>query len=302
MITLNTEQGLTIIENWEDIKTRPGFVSDLNPSNHKLDSIIGRYIFKDKIKCGLSNCHTPHAKGYIATTKEGLSTNIGKDCGKKYFGIDFENMSKKFDRDIIEAENRKKLISFSLQIDKIERALLDLRRKSRGADWVYKKTRPLVSLNKGCPEVIVRRISMMLRNGTNSLTIEREATSSEVSALEVAQGRKLQHPHVISESVAFIDGLQALYPENDLRQMLVLGLEEEIRTFKGKDIDSLSYNELRDWTKWADSVEKTMEKAVNSVALGCNLLTQSNIEKFNHILMKKEDKLLFRTYLNDLGS
>ena len=274
---------------------------DLNPSDHKLDSIIGRYIFKDKIKCGLSNCHTPHAKGYIATTKEGLSTNLGKDCGKKYFGIDFEIMSKKFDRDIIEAENRKRLISFSLQIEEIERTLLDLRRKPRGADWVYKKTRPLVSSNKGCPEVIVRQISTMLKNGTNSLIIEREATTSEVSALEAVQGKKLQLPYIISESVAVIDGLQALYPENDLRQMLVFELEENIRTFKDKNIDSLSYNELRDLTKWADSVEKTMEKVVNSVALGCNLLAQSNIEKFNRILMNQEDRLLLRAYLNDLG-
>lgn len=114
MITLNSEQGLTSIENWEDIELRPGFVKDLNPSDHQLDSIIGRYMFKDKIRCGLSNCHTLHEKGYIVTTKGGMSTNMGKDCGKKYFGVDFETMSKKFDRDITAAENRSRLCSFGL--------------------------------------------------------------------------------------------------------------------------------------------------------------------------------------------
>ncbi len=303
MITLNTEQGLTIVESWDDIELRPGFVTDLNPSDHNLDSIIGRYLFRDKIRCGLSNCHTPHAKGYIATTKEGLSTNIGKDCGKKYFGVDFETMSKKFDRDITEAENRSRLCGFSLQVDEIERALLDLRQKPRGADWVYKKTRDLVSVGKGCPEDVVRRIATMLKNGTNTLTTEREATSSEVDALEAMQGRKLQRPHVISEPVADIVGLQALYPENDLKALLVLDLKANLREFKDMDmdIDSLTYDELRHWAKWADSVENTMERATNAIALGGDLLTQSNLEPFSRVLVKREDNLLLRAYLRGLN-
>lgn len=300
MITLNSEQGLTTVESWEDIESRPGFVTDLNPSDHKLDSIIGRYMFKDKIRCGLSNCHTPHAKGYIAATKDGLSTNIGKDCGKRYFGVDFETMAKKFDRDITEVENRSRLCGFSLQVEEIERVLSDLRQKPKGADWVYKKTRPLVSVGKSCPEEVVRRISAMLKNGTNTLTSEREATSSEIDAMEAMQGRKLQRPYVISESVADISGLQALYPENDLKALLVLDLETNLREFKEKDIDSLTYDELRRWTKWTDSVDSTMERAANAVLLGGDLLTQPNLEPFSRVLMKREDNSLFRAYLRGL--
>lgn len=300
MITLNSEQGLVTVESWDDIRSRPGFVTDLNPSDHKLDSIIGRYIFRDKIRCGLSNCHTPHAKGYIATTKEGLSTNIGKDCGKRYFGVDFETMSKKFDRDVTEAENRSRLCGFSLQIDEVERTISGLRQKPHGADWVYKKTRALVSVGNGCLEEVVRRISTMLKNGTNTLTTEREATSSEVDALEAMQGRRLQRPHVISEPVAEIAGLQALYPENDVKVLLVLDLETNLREFKDKDIDSLTYDELRRWAKWADSFENTLERATNAVALGGILLAQSNLEPFSRVLVKREDNSLFRAYLRGL--
>lgn len=299
MITLNSEQGWISVENWEDIKSLPGFVPDLNPSDHKLDSIIGRYLFKDKIRCGLSNCHTLHAKGYIVTTKKGPSTNIGKDCGKSYFGVDFETMQKKFDRDMTESENRNRLFSFSLQIDELERVLSVLRQKPRGADWVYKKIRALVSDSKSCPDEVGRRISGMLKNGTNTLTIEREATSSEVDALEAMQGRKLR-PHVISEPVADIAGLQALYPENDLKALLVLDLEVNLREFKEKDIDSLTYAELNHWTKWANSVDNTLERATNAVAHGNNLLTQSNLEPFSRVLVKHEDHSLFRAYLRGL--
>jgi len=117
VITLSKDNGFVKVERWEDIESLPGFVSNLNPSEHKLKAIIGRYIFKDYIQCGLSNCHTPHGKGYIATTMDGLSINIGKDCGKKYFGVDFETLSNKFDRDYTEAENRERLWSFSFKIE-----------------------------------------------------------------------------------------------------------------------------------------------------------------------------------------
>lgn len=301
MITLNSEQGLISVENWEDVESRPGFVTDLNPSNHNLDSIIGRYMFKDKIRCGLSNCHTPHAKGYIVTTKEGLSTNIGKDCGKRYFGVDFETMSKKFDRDITESENRSRLCGFSFQVDEIERELNDLRQKPRGANWVYKKTRPLVSAGHDFPEPVVRQISAMIKNGTNVLTIEREATSSEVDSLEAMQGRSIPRPHIISEPVAEISGLPALYPENDLKALLVTDLETNLHEFKEKDIDSLTFDELRRWSKWAASVENTLERAANAVALGGDLLTQSNLKPFNRVLAKREDESLFRAYLKGLS-
>lgn len=297
MITLNTEQGLINVENWEDIESRPGFVYDLNPADHNLEAIIGRYLFKEMIKCGLSNCHTPHSKGYIITTKEGLSTNIGKDCGKNYFGVDFEDLSKKFDRDITEKENRTRLESFRFKIEELERTISDLHKNDHGADWVYKKSRPLTYTSNECPEVIVRRISVMLKTGTNVLSVEREATQKETEALEAAQDRKVHRPHYIDEPIAEISGIQALYPENDLKKLLVFDLEEKLKVFKGKDVDLLSYDDLRHWTKWANSVENSLEKAENSVALGNNLLSRRNLEPFNQILTKNEDKNIFRLYL-----
>lgn len=300
MITLNSEQGLISVENWEAIEARPGFITDLNPSDHQLESIIGRYLFKEKIRCGLSNCHTPHAKGYIVTTKEGQSTNIGKDCGKKYFGVDFEDLSKKFDRDITEKENRIHLFSFSFQVEEIERAISDLRKKELGADWVYKKTRPLLSAGKDCPEVIVRRISTMIKTGSNILSAQREATSEEIETLEAMQGRKIQHPHFVEDHIADIAGIQALYSENDLKALLVLNLEGNLQVFKSKDIDSLSFDDLRYWTKWVNNIENIMERAVTAVTLGNALLSRSNLEPFIQLLTKRDDIALFRSYLKGL--
>ena len=300
MITLNSDQGLINVESWEEIESRPGFVPNLDPAAHKLEAIIGRYLFKDKIKCGLSNCHTPHGKGYIVKTKEGALTNIGKDCGKTYFGVDFEDLSKKFERDITEKENKQRLGSFSMQIEEVEKTISVLRKKEHGADWVYKTTRSLVTTGKDCPEVIVRRMSAMIKSGTNILTSQREATLEETEEVEAAQNRKIQRPHYIDEPIAEIAGIQALYSENDLKRLLVLDLEENIQAFKGKDIDTLNYEELRHWIKWVNTVENTLEKAAASVELGNTLLSRSNLEQFNQILSKNEEKNLFREYLKAL--
>jgi hypothetical protein len=109
MITISTEKGLIKVSDWSEITGRVGFLKRLNPAEHELASILGRYVFPDKVNCGLSHCGTEHAKGYIVTTKDGHETNIGKDCGKKYFGVDFQVMANRFDRDMTEQENRETL-------------------------------------------------------------------------------------------------------------------------------------------------------------------------------------------------
>jgi hypothetical protein len=211
MIVLNSDKELIRVESWEDIQSRPGFSSDLDPSQHELASIIGRYAFSDRIRCGLSNCHTPHAKGYIVATKDGRETNIGKDCGKTYFGVDFETMSRKFDQDITDKENREQLWSFSFKIEEVKAQVSGLRDSAHGADWVYKTSRALIENGKGVPPGAVRRLAGMLKTGQTTITSEREATEREVEQLEVESGKRVQRPHYIEVPVARIDGLEALY-------------------------------------------------------------------------------------------
>lgn len=87
MITLSTDKGLVRIETWEDVLTRPGFKTDVDPRAVSLKSIIGSYAFATFLPCGLSSCHTPHGRGYLVLTSDGHETNIGKDCGKKYLAL-----------------------------------------------------------------------------------------------------------------------------------------------------------------------------------------------------------------------
>lgn len=300
MITLNTDKGLIKVESWEDVTSRPGYMPDLDPKDKKLKSVIGSYQFKEKIRCGLSNCHTPHAKGYIAATEDGYETNIGQDCGKKYFGVDFETLSRKFDRDVTEKDNRERLWSFRYRLKELEEKIDNIR-KSIGGDWVYRNLQALTNLNRGCPPGVVKRMTAMAKSRNGLLTTQRLATDEEVDDLSAIEGRAIEKPYYINEPLAEIKGLDALYPENDLRELLVKGLSSEIRSFQEKDIDQMSYSELAKWSKWLATIEVTLSTAELAVASGKRLLSPKNLEPLLAVIDPKEEAPVFRMFLASLA-
>ena len=261
MIVLNSEKEIIRVENWADITGRPGFSGNLDPALHKLVSIIGQYAFKDYVPCGLSNCHTPHGRGYIVVTTDGRETNIGKDCGKTYFGVDFETLANKFDRDITEKENREKLWSFFFRSDEIAAQVLTLRNEERGANWVFKQTDALQNIHK-VPSKVVRRIVAMVKSRDPILTQDREATEIEIEQIEQTNGRRLPRPHYVSISIGEVVGLDALFPENNLKYLLVESVSERIKELAEANIDSLTFEQLRKWSRWLGELDAVLERAV----------------------------------------
>lgn len=298
MITINTERGLTNLNNWEDVLVTAGYTPNLDPNKHELSSIIGRYIFRDKVKCGLSNCHTSHERGYLVTTKSGEVTNIGKDCGKKYFGVNFEDLSKKFDRDINEKEMRERLANFAFGVEELEDQLNKLRHASKGADWIYKQVNILQSRGGSIPEHVVRLLAEMVRSGSGTITKSREASSEEFEALK-ATGANLNKARYIDESVGEIVGFEVMYPEYNLRKLLILDIEENLREFKKLNVDIMNYEQLKNWTKWIGSIDNTIETAKLAIKHGQRLLTRENLIQLNKVLTHA-DSDLFRGFLKTL--
>ncbi|MGC4059610.1 MAG: hypothetical protein QM749_01615 [Aquabacterium sp.] len=301
MIILNRDKELVTVENWDDIESRPGFNGSLDPTAHTLDSIIGRYTFRNYVPCGLSNCHTPHGKGYIVLTKDGQETNIGKDCGRNYFGVDFETLSAQFDRDLQEKEYREKVFSFVFRLDEVAASIEQLRGGERGGNWVYKASRPLVNAGKDVPGAIVRRIAQMVRTGSTLLTHDREATEEEIKLLEQQEGRRIERPHGVSIPIGEVAGLDALYKENDLKTLLVIELAEPLKELESVDVDALDFNGARKWSRWIGEVEGKMARAARAIERGQKLLTAANLRPFGEALeLNTEGIMQFESYLKTL--
>ena len=302
MIVLNREKEIVRVENWTDITERPGFSGNLDPSKNKLDAIIGRYAFKDYVPCGLSNCHTPHGRGYIVVTKDGQETNIGKDCGKNYFGVDFETLSNKFDRDMTEKENREKLWNFFFRSEEVVKQVLALRTDAneRGANWVHKQTGVLQNIRE-VPSKVVRRLAAMVKSRDPMLTQDREATEAELMNIEQAQGRRLPRPHYVSVPLGEVAGLDALFPENNLKVLLIDGVSERIKELNETNIDSLTFEQLRKWSRWLGELDEVIERAIRAVRNGRMLLTQENLLRFSDAVgLNTEEHQLFLAYLKQL--
>lgn len=300
MIVLNTGKELVRLESWDDIEGRPGYSNELDPSQHKLSSIIGQYAFQAQIRCGLSNCHTPHNRGYLVVTQSGRETNIGKDCGKRYFGVDFENLAVRFDRDMREKLARENVGNFLLRLDETQRRLKDVLEGDRGGTWVYRTSRPLIEPARGVPSDIVRAVGTMLKTGQSLLMKDRLATERETQIAE-AGGNRLKRPHMIAEPVAEIRGLDALREENDLRQLLMIDLDTNLKALEGSNVDTMQPADVARWSKWVNAVDASFDRAEAAIRSGRELLTVENLRPFEQILEHPGDVQRFEVFLKSLA-
>ena len=296
MITLNTEKGIVKIQSWEEIIERPGYVSDLDSKKEKLKEIIGNYSFKEKVRCGLSNCHTPHNNGYLVVTESGHETNIGKDCGGKYFGVDFQNQRKLFDNLVQDTNNRERLWSLNFQLDDILQKIEDIDNKAFGAKWAYSKVK---DFNRILPSMVKDKLYRMIKERNADVSVDFEMSEREIKDMEAIQNIKLPRPQYRSEVVTRLDGLAALYPENDIRELLVNHLKRELAAFKDLDIENLNSTDLKRWAKWSSTVEDSFEQIDISLNAHRSLLTKNNIRKLSYFIEKEEDKKSFEKALED---
>lgn len=177
MITLNRERGFEKVESWDDVTSLPGFTAQLDPAENELTEIIGRYIFADPIPCGLTNCHQPHKKGYVVATSGGDVTNIGNVCGNNHFGVDFDQLSKAFDRALADHNNRENVGSFLFRYDR-HKATIETY-KQGDATRLHKTANKLAHRGRGCPDEIVGTIQDMVRRRDNTIQVSRQASKED---------------------------------------------------------------------------------------------------------------------------
>lgn len=296
MITLNGERGLVHVESWDDVTSLPGFVAELDPTTATLDAIIGSYLMPDEVPCGLSNCRQPHNRGYVVTTKDGRTTNLGKDCGKRHFSVEFEAMRSQFDRDLRRSQQREQLHSFQNTAGALEERLAALRGGPRGADWMYKRIGALMS-RVTMPNYIVTALSQMIRTRSSAITMERAATLQEVEAMEIAEERPddaprredHRRPRFVAEEIGQLDGLAALYAENDLKELLVVDLGRGLADLRALDVDSLPDRELSRFSKWVVECDSKLDHVLATMKAAERLLAPRNIGQLADLARSKDD-------------
>jgi len=297
MITVNGERGFENVGSWEEVLQLPGFTINLDPEKEELKDIIGRYIFKDMIACGLTMCHTPHGRGYIVTTRAGNVTNIGNVCGKNHFGVKFDEFSNAFVQALTDHQNRQAIASFLFQLERYLNDVSTLRSGDQGADWVYRTSRALAERNHGCPDILVSEVGKMIRARDAAIRVPRVATDKEADEMEVMAGKSLPRPLYVEEQKGILRGIESLYHEYNIREILVLDVEPNLAALGDFDVDTATSNQLRFWAKWCQELEEKLERVRAAVNAGRVLLSRENLVQLFEVIPDPEELKAFKKWL-----
>lgn len=299
MITLNSERGLVRVTQWNEIQGLPGFTRDINPREVKLKQILGSYRLTDFVVCGLTTCRHKHFRGYVVATEHGHVTNIGHDCGRTHFGVDFETMAAAFDRDMLDAERREKLHGFKSRLDGYLIEVKDLKVQPRGANWLNKQMTELRYPDR-LPRSVMRALDNMVRTQSPVIRRQRLATRREIELAQAAMNLSTERSdddryvrpqdRVIEEDVGVLEGMPVLYPENEIRKILVLDLEERLKEFNSVDINTATRHELGRWTKWFGEVDIKLTKCRDIIAAGQLFFERENLAKLAELTESPEEE------------
>lgn len=298
MITLNQERGLVSVATWGDVTDLPGYTDGINPKTQKLVSIIGRYILADPVRCGLSSCRTPHGRGFVVTIDGGQVTNIGKDCGKKHFGVDFIEMSRAFERDDRNRQRRELLQTFQAQIPGLMEQIARLRVPLRG-DEIYRACQTVrlklpASARAALSKMVAVRDGRLMRD---RLETQEEADIRELREFahirqavgdEDADERKAKRISV-SVQVGLIEGISIYNDEMDLRKLLIIDILPRIKTIQGLFLPDLGDRDLREHARWVAGIDEKLKRAEHAINEGRRFLKKSNLQQFKSILNDSKD-------------
>ncbi|MCX2945125.1 hypothetical protein ORG37_18755 [Rahnella perminowiae] len=292
MIALNTATGVVEVNNWLDIQERPHFRSDLDPASVELKEIIGSYQFGEEVNCGLTVCHQPHKRGYLVMTKEGFETNIGKDCGKKYFSVDFVDMKVKFDKDIKISLQREVIKKAKLRTEDLEKEVENLRKAPKGADWIYERVGKLKN-----PNVVgasaANELKKMLKMRRKELLIPRIATEEEreeAIAMDPSLKAKLNgEPYFIDTVVGSVNYAEAMLKDNDLKEILIRDVTRTLKLIKECDLETIRTRDLANLAKDANTLDAKIAKAKDTVEIGRKFLSKENLSSLVSWVDKTSD-------------
>ncbi|MEO5861060.1 MAG: hypothetical protein ABIW48_09600, partial [Burkholderiales bacterium] len=75
-----------VIKHPSDFSKVAGYVDSISNVDAELDDVVYSYFLEQLYPCSINTCHRPHKEGVLVQLKSGLISNVGIDCGRRYFG------------------------------------------------------------------------------------------------------------------------------------------------------------------------------------------------------------------------
>jgi hypothetical protein len=171
---------LLVFESYEQMASRPRFREAIDPAQMKPVKIIGVYNFPTKCRCGLG-IHM-HNKGYLTVTDSGVETNIGRHCGKKLFGVEFEMLAHHADlRDRMQGL-KGQIRTTQVAVPQLLSRVNKMKDRERGGKWLQHR---MQILSRAVPRGIYQHLRKRADSGAVDVFEERELTGEQRAIREV---------------------------------------------------------------------------------------------------------------------
>jgi hypothetical protein len=273
----------------EELRERPLYQESLNFSDgsRELLDILGEYTFPETkmIPCGIQGCRTPHMRGFLVVTTDGLETNIGNVCGKKHLGVNFQEKRTAFRQKQSEARNVDQIFEVKQYLATLQSSLNDLEiRSGRVARLkiLVNKTHPqLARLILGRAKLSQAKLfKTVLMDESEALRqYSHEVEPDNKGYLEPFEHWFARRRPTKSASAGVLVGLN--FWRYDLHQLLrqdILNTVNELNNLNDADVTQLASSDLRRYAKWAQTLEPRIHEATLVVLEGESFFSCDNIE------------------------
>lgn len=289
---------------WDEVKSRKNFKDNISGKKEKLLKIIGAYQFREKIKCGLKECKSPHLRGYIVITENGTETNIGNCCGKKYFGVHFDNLSKNFSQHQKDYKGRQDIFNAQKNLPHLSSYL----NKIIGNKDKLLKTHLLwenVTNANYVGSTIARKLRELCSKNSTLITISVENNDERKKDILSSFSNKSQKKYD-NLFVGNIKYIEAVAKKHDIKKTLN-EIESDIKEISECNELELHGAKLKKISKISNELNNKIKLFEQDVSLVKRFLKKENMVTMMLLLQSlpnsyeiEEEKKLFRKFLEKL--
>lgn len=257
----------------EEFQSRSNYASELRCDEADLKVIVGKYGFneKQKLQCGLNGCNSWHWHGFVIATQSGKETHCGQDCGKRVFGVSWDDLHAEFRR----------------QEDERDRALTLQRIKDDSASTLS-RCKVLITQCKPLVQEIHALVNEMVREPALKRVFDATLKNSgrimgevEKTGFMADDGKSGKRDLIL---LATIEGGSAVESHFEVMRNLIFKVQNPITELIETDLSSLSTQAIKKNLNELREMSFSLVRAETFVSNAQRFLQPSNLQKIRLLL------------------
>lgn len=267
-----------------EAKSRPRFRESLDLKEHALLEITDSYQEPERVPCGLSSCRTPHNKGYIVETSDGLQTNIGHVCGRVHLGANFRVLENQFRARQREHDHFATIDEFLRQAAAHVARIDALWHGKRGGAWLAECHEALEAL----PSRVRTRLRDAQRQGDGRIFRIEQSQDEEDDVTFLSRLGLRSDGRSIREEIGRLTGLEAARPTALLA--LKAELIDRIHKYAAASPQRMKPAERRSWSSFCATIDEQVQRLERLLEQGRRFFSDSNFTELEKLADTRDER------------